>query len=93
MRGEHFVKQELFLLAVGSSPHARGTLSLLHLHVHPRRIIPACAGNTVCNAEYNENWRDHPRMRGEHWIVRGRICTNPSPGEHPIATIALCVIP
>ena len=33
---------------------------------HGVGIIPACAGSTLAPSSYRFNYRDHPRMRGEH---------------------------
>ena len=47
MRGEHFTKIVGDLGTQGSSPHARGTPSLVLFCRRSAGIIPACAGNTV----------------------------------------------
>ena len=66
MRGEHVTATRLLMLGVGSSPHARGALSMPILKSPMARIIPACAGSTVACGEYRLLAVDHPRMRGEH---------------------------
>ena len=69
MRGEHVDRILLFSCARGSSPHARGTHPV---HIRPRMvpgIIPACAGNTAAVSAVTCVVRDHPRMRGEHFII------------------------
>ena len=56
-------------MAMGSSPHARGTPLPDSGDFHAMRIIPACAGNT-CGLMVS--WtlaRAHPRMRGEHGLT------------------------
>ena len=55
---------------LGSSPHARGTLDLRHAIVKTQGIIPACAGNTPRSRPTVVVCRDHPRMRGEHPLLR-----------------------
>ena len=66
MRGEHPTLPLIFLARMGSSPHARGALTLLHGTGLGKRIIPACAGSTaVFEVQLHHNG-DHPRMRGEH---------------------------
>ena len=66
---------------MGSSPHAQGA--------HPARgvwqmffgIIPACAGSTAHVSQSVEYPRDHPRMRGEHFLalLLGFGCAGSSP--------------
>ena len=46
MRGEHRSKPWNWTSRTGSSPHARGTRPGHPSGAKPRRIIPACAGNT-----------------------------------------------
>ena len=66
MRGEHFVCVCGGVVVWGSSPHARGTLRILHPRISGMGIIPACAGNTpIILLALSITW-DHPRMRGEH---------------------------
>ena len=48
----------------GSSPLARGLLSLLSNHLLPLWIIPARAGFTLTRPSLRSNRRDHPRSRG-----------------------------
>ena len=50
----------------GSSPHARGALSIRPSVAVLSRIIPACAGSTPGKSWKNCTIWDHPRMRGEH---------------------------
>ena len=44
-------------------------------------IIPACAGNTTSPYAYVECSWDHPRVCGEHAVVRFRV--NVPPGSSP----------
>ena len=46
MRGEHVSEARERNRVMGSSPHARGTLSAVLLDLRIIGIIPACAGNT-----------------------------------------------
>mgnify|MGYP000106450618 CR=1 FL=1 len=43
----------------------------MSLHTLPRvgRIIPALAGNTFCSLNCHRGFKDHPRSRGEYYIV------------------------
>ena len=69
LRGEHprpaCGEHEL----VGSSPLARGARDL---HASVRQcdgIIPACAGSTLRGERHRLIFRDHPRLRGEHFSL------------------------
>ena len=66
MRGEHRVDEGERACSLGSSPHARGARAPPPQTQPVIRIIPACAGSTSGRAVRGCNWRDHPRMRGEH---------------------------
>ena len=66
MRGEHTALQTYGGRLQGSSPHARGTQTVITKQSEKTGIIPACAGNTRTFESNVMVWRDHPRMRGEH---------------------------
>ena len=68
IRGEHLnrIKQEM--PGEGSSPHTRGARRLNAEHHHRIRIIPAYAGSTAIGFGAQLRDRDHPRIRGEHFI-------------------------
>ena len=68
MRGEHLPRFTHLILDEGSSPHARGALGDVVAALHGRGIIPACAGSTCWRARCRCSCRDHPRMRGEHYL-------------------------
>ena len=66
MRGVHPAMQNWIICSAGSSPHARGPLTL---NTNPKAetgIIPACAGSTVIGPGRGRRKWDHPRMRGVH---------------------------
>mgnify|MGYP007051632734 CR=1 FL=1 len=69
MRGEHLTASATFNTSDGSSPHARGTLSVVMDGSGRTRLIPACAGNTALEPIAGCRWSAHPRMRGEHTLV------------------------
>ena len=73
MRGEHLDRSATPCRAQGSSPHARGAQRLTSHAAQARRIIPACAGSTRMCRETLALRRDHPRMRGEHEMVQGKL--------------------
>ena len=56
----------MLALVLGSSPLARGALSLPACHQIVVGIIPACAGSTTGHHERGGQGEDHPRLRGEH---------------------------
>ena len=64
MRGVYALTVIQFLLAPGSSPHARGLLVQAGKRQRSRRIIPACAGFTSQMPPSENAAKDHPRMRG-----------------------------
>ena len=67
IRGEHPRLLHLSCMPSGSSPHSRGTRRRNINHFGKFRIIPAFAGNTGDNIAAASNFRDHPRIRGEHY--------------------------
>ena len=72
MRGEHSLSAFSFSARLGSSPHARGALSVSTTASAFGRIIPACAGSTRLRGGFACRLRDHPRMRGEHFCLAGK---------------------
>ena len=66
MRGEHLPVSFESESSWGSSPHARGALSLAAGVPIEVGIIPACAGSTASLRPSGGSCWDHPRMRGEH---------------------------
>ena len=65
-RGEHFRFFDLGGQAAGSSPLARGTLSVPVAGAGGGGLIPARAGNTPGASPALHKRRAHPRSRGEH---------------------------
>ena len=49
----------------GSSPHTRGKVIAEGGHLIGAGIIPAYAGKSEAIAAIKDQWRDHPRIRGE----------------------------
>ena len=67
---------------MGSSPHARGTLSAVLLDLRIIGIIPACAGNTTLYPNVSVMTWDHPRMRGEHMAKSTNCCKSLGSSPH-----------
>ena len=67
----------------GSSPLARGTRRSTDARLHPRRFIPARAGNTLAPSSSKKFTPVHPRSRGEH--VSRRCVTTWRSGSSPLA--------
>ena len=65
MRGEKCYRIGSTLSGIGSSPHARGKVTVRIFDSICDRIIPACAGKSGCHIKAIGYDRDHPRMRGE----------------------------
>ena len=59
---------------MGSSPHTRGAPSNRSPRKCRPRIIPAYAGSTDSPHSPATTSRDHPRIRGEHFRLRGLHC-------------------
>ena len=82
IRGEHGIDILGRRVAKGSSPHTRGA----PLGDRDRRcvhgIIPAYAGSTATPSPSAASATDHPRIRGEHSIVSGAICTMSGSSPH-----------
>ena len=57
----------------GSSPRVRGTLSRASTATSWSRIIPACAGNTCRSGNAAPSRRDHPRVCGEHNLIKSFV--------------------
>ena len=66
MCGEHRARGRPDSSKSGSSPHVRGALIVWTVLLVSARIIPACAGSTICFFCFRLVIKDHPRMCGEH---------------------------
>ena len=70
LRGEHASRLRMRSAASGSSPPTRGAHDPEQVEDPERRIIPAYAGSTApTGCPPSCRW-DHPRLRGEHCIVK-----------------------
>ena len=85
-RGEHHVPGEQTQPSGGSSPHTRGTLQGSLEKLEASRFIPAHAGNTVLAATWADCVAVHPRTRGEHWGVLGRVGADSGSSPHTRGT-------
>ena len=65
-RGEHMYWLGVLIVALGSSPLARGTQCVPIENIFFGGLIPARAGNTLLTALRRAAGRAHPRSRGEH---------------------------
>ena len=83
LRGEHIIERHRVPNRQGSSPLARGTPCQRCGPGRRRRIIPACAGNTLRDRIKLRHHQDHPRLRGEH--VDNRRSSPPCRGSSPLA--------
>ena len=68
-RGEYPALSRLSVDMSGSSPLARGISIGIAVHSAINGIIPARAGNIICNCWIRRRFRDHPRSRGEYIIL------------------------
>ena len=94
MRGEHKRRASHTRIIGGSSPHARGTRRAAWPAGPDRRIIPACAGNTVVCCTRRASTADHPRMRGEHAAAMRLVDVDNGSSPHARGTrVCQCVAP
>ena len=68
IRGEHEFDLACDAELLGSSPHTRGARRPDSRSRSRARIIPAYAGSTRRRTAPGWKPRDHPRIRGEHWL-------------------------
>ena len=69
IRGEHRSASVPVTSEQGSSPHTRGALPSGIVSLCCFGIIPAYAGSTGGSGVPACNFRDHPRIRGEHTLL------------------------
>ena len=81
MCGEHDGFQRQHAYHEGSSPRVRGTRVADNVTCRASGIIPACAGNTPRRDGRGRLDRDHPRVCGEHALVRSALKS--LPGSSP----------
>ena len=81
-RGEHVIRCAQAVVALGSSPLARGTRYRSWLALGSRRLIPARAGSTFPGSPRTAIVSAHPRSRGEHVAPRPDGYVNP--GSSPL---------
>ena len=68
IRGEHLLPLRLNNICRGSSPHTRGARDTPCCEIRLFGIIPAYAGSTCRLVLFCYASRDHPRIRGEHFL-------------------------
>ena len=88
VRGEHSRVQMQRITEPGSSPRARGALRVRVRLSRGPGIIPACAGSTAGARVHTGRCGDHPRVRGEHFLLRHTVIIRP--GSSPRARGAPC---
>ena len=79
--GEHLTNHNVSAITDGSSPRLRGTLNGGISCILLLRFIPASAGNTQPSTPTGAGSTVHPRVCGEHPLLR--YCTNPLSGSSP----------
>ena len=91
IRGEHAALASQAHSIAGSSPHTRGALRQQRLPCPGRGIIPAYAGSTSIGTLWVPKAMDHPRIRGEHFVLPRRH--PPDEGSSPHTRGARLEIP
>ena len=72
MRGEQGNPACAASRALGSPPLARGTDGEIRRRKRRDGITPACAGNRLTDKPTQKQLEDHPRLRGEQILRRGK---------------------
>ena len=72
LRGEQVPTSVYIVIIMGSPPLARGTAACHAAHACGAGITPACAGNSLAKASAYFWLQDHPRLRGEQILRRGK---------------------
>ena len=75
LRGEHVDGAGHMITGWGSPPPTRGTRASILFNVLSLRITPAYAGNTQTHQHQTLRQQDHPRLRGEHFDMKGFMIT------------------
>ena len=73
MRGEKSLSEPQAASFAGSPPHARGKDSNAWATPDLTGITPACAGKRRSSHAPAAQRGDHPRMRGEKWLLEWRL--------------------
>ncbi len=81
VRGEHTRGDTSGPIPSGPSPRARGAPVVVGGFDAGAGTIPACAGSTARHRRRHPRQQDHPRVRGEHWLVDAPpdVSLGPSP--------------
>ena len=82
IRGEHILGRLRVSKGLGSSPHTRGARQAILPVSSLARIIPAYAGSTPTSPSVSLTTRDHPRIRGEHFIKYGIVPSSEGSSPH-----------
>ena len=91
--GEHFKAGSSTVNAQGSSPRMRGTPWLGGEREGRLRIIPAYAGNTGFHEHVIGIKRDHPRVCGEHSVIRCSLTSDPGSSPRMRGTLIVVIPP
>ena len=86
IRGEHLSHAVRYSSVRGSSPHSRGTRTLIVPEPTENGIIPAFAGNTPPAQACRGAMWDHPRIRGEHHGYQQRQLSRRGSSPHSRGT-------
>ena len=88
-RGEYVIDIITKVYVMGSSPLSRGIPATENDLLAASGIIPALAGNTGPSRAPLWTRRDHPRSRGEYWVlpVRASCCIGSSPLSRGIPAV------
>ena len=68
LRGEHYTRESNLSHVTGSPPPTQGTPIINGETRYRDRITPSYAGNTLIGGKLDRAFRDHPRLRREHYL-------------------------
>ena len=81
MCGDHLKAEFILTICEGSPPHVRGPLISYFSLFKLMGITPACAGTTFISSSLAVSIWDHPRMCGDHYLIKQT--TRNLPGSPP----------
>ena len=73
VRGENRFSTACGAIRIGTSPRARGKRFWAKNEAFSTRNIPACAGKTPRRHRHRRYSQEHPRVRGENFVIGAEV--------------------